>query len=47
VPTERRALSTWRHVEKTLPKCAPGKDPVNIAIALQLVLQAESSAPQL
>jgi hypothetical protein len=41
IPKERRELSTWQHVEKTLQECAAGEDPVNISVALQIVLQAE------
>ena len=41
VPKERRELSTWRHVEATLQACAAGEDPVNVSVALQLVLQCE------
>jgi hypothetical protein len=41
IPKERRELSTWQHVEKTLHECAAGEDPENISVALQIVLQAE------
>jgi hypothetical protein len=41
IPAERRQLHTWQHVEKTLQECATGDDPVNISIALQIVLQGE------
>jgi hypothetical protein len=41
IPKERRQLSTWQHVEKTLRECAAGEDPVNISVALQIVLQGE------
>jgi hypothetical protein len=41
IPKERRGLSTWQHVEKTLQACAAGDDPVNISVALRLVMQAE------
>jgi hypothetical protein len=41
IPNERRQLSTWRHVEKTLNECAAGGDTENISVALQIVLQAE------
>jgi hypothetical protein len=42
IPKERRHLSTWQHVEKTLQVCAVGEDdPASIGVALQLVLQAE------
>jgi hypothetical protein len=34
-------LSTWQHIEKTLQECAAGDDPVNISVALQIVLQGE------
>lgn len=38
---ERRELSMWQHVEKTLREGAAGDDPVNISVTLQIVLQAE------
>jgi hypothetical protein len=41
VPKERRQLSTWQHVEATLQDCVAGDDPVNVSVALQIVLQAE------
>jgi hypothetical protein len=41
IPKERRQLSTWQHVEKTLQGCVAGDDAANISVALQLVLQAE------
>jgi hypothetical protein len=41
IPKERRELSTWQHVEKTLRECAAVEDTVNISVALRLVLQAE------
>jgi hypothetical protein len=41
IPKVRRELSTWQHIEKTLRECAAGEDPVNISVALQIVLQAE------
>jgi hypothetical protein len=41
IPKERRQLSTWQHVEATLRACAAGDYPVNISVALQIVLQAE------
>jgi hypothetical protein len=41
IPKEQRQLSTWQHVEATLRECAAGDDPVNISVALQIVLQAE------
>ena len=44
IPKERRQLSTWQHVEKTLQACGGGDDPANISVALQLVLQAERKA---
>jgi hypothetical protein len=34
IPKERRELSTWQHVEKTLRECAAGDDPENISVAL-------------
>jgi hypothetical protein len=41
IPKERRALSSWQHVKKTLQACTRGDDPANISVALQVVLQAE------
>jgi hypothetical protein len=41
IPKERRQFSTWQHVEKTPRECAAGDDPVNISVALQIVLQGE------
>jgi hypothetical protein len=41
IPKERRELSTWQHVEATLQARAAGDDPVNISVALQIVLQGE------
>jgi hypothetical protein len=41
IPKERRQLSTCQHVEATLQACAAGDDPVNISVALQIVLQGE------
>ena len=41
IPKERRQLSTWQHVEKTLQACAAGDDPANISVALQLVFRLE------
>jgi hypothetical protein len=41
IPKERRQLYTWQHVEATLQACAAGDDPVNVSVALQIVLQAE------
>jgi len=41
IPKDRRALSSWQHVEATLQACAAGDDPENISVALQIVLQAE------
>jgi hypothetical protein len=41
IPKERRELSTWQHVEKTLRECATGDDTVNISVALQIVLQGQ------
>jgi hypothetical protein len=41
IPKERRQLSTWQHVETTLQASAAGEDPVNVSVALRLVLQAE------
>jgi hypothetical protein len=41
IPRERRGLSTWQHVEKTLQARVRGADPANISVALQIVLQAD------
>ncbi len=41
VPKERRALATWRHVEKYLAAAAAGGDVRDAAIALRLVLMME------
>ena len=41
IPKERRQLSTWQHVEKTLRECAVGDDTENISVALQIVPQGE------
>jgi hypothetical protein len=41
IPKERRGLSTWQHVEKTLQECDAGDDTENISVALQIVLQGE------
>jgi hypothetical protein len=41
IPKERRQLSTWQYVEKTLRECSAGEDTENISVALQTVLQVE------
>jgi hypothetical protein len=41
IPTERRQLSTWQHVETTLQACAARDEAENISVALQIVLQGE------
>jgi hypothetical protein len=41
IPKDRRELSKWQHVEKTLLECAAGDDPENISVALQIVLRGE------
>jgi hypothetical protein len=41
IPKVRRQLSKWQHIEATLQACAHGDDPVNISVALQIVLQGE------
>jgi hypothetical protein len=41
IPKERCELSTWQRVEATLQACVAGEDPVNIRVAMRLVLQAE------
>jgi len=45
IPTKRRQLSTWQHVEKTLQECAAGDDALNISVALQIVLGARAFRP--
>jgi hypothetical protein len=40
IPKERRQLSTWQHVEKTLQACAAGED-CEYQRHAQIVLQAE------
>jgi hypothetical protein len=37
IPAERRELSTWQHVEKTLRE----GEPPGVSVALQVVLQME------
>jgi hypothetical protein len=41
VPKDRRELSTWQHVAAELDKAAAGADPVDVSIALRLVLVME------
>ena len=41
VPAERRKISTWQHVEKTLQACADGDDVENVSVAMQLAFQLE------
>jgi hypothetical protein len=41
IPEERRALSSWQHVETTLQACAAGNNIANISVALKLALVAE------
>ena len=36
-----RAKDTWRHVAKTLDEAARGVDPVDVAVALRMVLSLE------
>jgi hypothetical protein len=44
LPKEHRAKETWRHVAKTLDEAARGGDPVDVAVALKLVLSLEHIA---
>jgi hypothetical protein len=39
-----RAKDTWRHVAKTLDEAARGGDPVDVAVALRLVVSMEGVA---
>lgn len=41
VPAARRALDTWRHVAKELDAASRGADPIDVAVALRLVLTLE------
>jgi len=41
LPKDRRQLSTWQHVAAELDKAAAGADPVNVAVALRIVLMLE------
>jgi hypothetical protein len=41
LPADRRQLSTWQHVAVELDKAAVGADPINVAVALRLVLMLE------
>ena len=38
LPKEHRAKDTWRHVAKTLDEVARGGDPLNVSVALRMVL---------
>jgi len=44
VPKDFRAKDTWRYVAKTLDDAARGGDPVDVAVALKLVLSIEGIA---
>jgi hypothetical protein len=48
LPKEHRAKETWRHVAKTLDEVTRGGDPVDVAVALRMVLSLEGieSRPQ-
>jgi hypothetical protein len=41
LPKETRARDTWQHVETELTKAAAGADPMQVYVALQMVLQLE------
>jgi len=41
LPAETRAKSTWQHVAKCLDEAARGADPVQVSVALQIVLMLE------
>ncbi len=41
LPKEHRAKDTWRHVAKTLDEVARGGDPLNVSVALRMVLLLE------
>jgi hypothetical protein len=41
LPKDDRAKDTWRHVAKTLNEAARGSDPVDVAVALRMVLSME------
>ncbi len=42
LPKERHQFHTWQYVEAELTKAANGADPVDVAVALQLVLSLEN-----
>jgi hypothetical protein len=41
LPATTREKSTWRHVLEQLDKAAHGADPIDVAVALRLVLSME------
>jgi hypothetical protein len=41
LPKEHRAKETWQHVAAQLDEAARGADPVNVSVALQMVLGME------
>jgi hypothetical protein len=41
LPEDRRQRTTWRHVAAQLTEAAAGADPVDVTIALRLVLMLE------
>ena len=46
LPKDYRAKETWRHVAKTLDEAARGGDPVDVSVALKLVLSMEGISCQ-
>jgi hypothetical protein len=44
LPQETRAKATWRYVADRLDEAAKGADPVDVAMALRLVLNLERVA---
>ncbi len=42
LPAEHRKRPTWRHVAAELEQAAAGADPVDVAVALRLVLMLEN-----
>jgi hypothetical protein len=41
LPEDRPQRPTWRHVATELAKAAAGADPIDVAIALRMVLSME------
>jgi hypothetical protein len=41
LPKDHRAKTTWQHVAKTLDEVARGGDPVDLVVALRMVLLLE------